>query len=351
MSKNLNISESTLIKQTFGKLKRIIINSHTSGIIKIWDDVFAGVQPQGTITSSGASAPTDFAVQTLTSDATAVSDGDTVVLGATGGTSRTYRAKTTPIAINDVAIGSTADGSAFLANLKKAINGTGIGDGSDYFAGTQTAPEIIAYALTSTTLKIAFRTRGTGGNAYTTTETSSHLSFGAGTLAGGVVTTAAQVVIDSVTYLVTKTLSETIGLPAVANEVLWVTNEATFLANLKKAINDTGVPGTDYGTGTLPHPTVYATTNTATTQVVLAKKTGSAGNSIATTTTLANYAWGAATLASGTGPTGRLMHNSMTLSAVATTGERFIDFCDESFDVGLYVQIVSGSADLTVIYD
>ena len=46
-----------------------------------------------------------------------------------------------------------------------------------------------------------------------------------------------------------------------------------------------------------------------------------------------------------------VMFNSMTLSSVATTGERFIDLFGAKFVTGLYIQIVSGTADITVIYN
>lgn len=345
--KSRNISETTVIKVGQGSIAGLLINSHTSGTVKIVDGIYNGLQANGVLTSSGASAPADFAFSTLTSDATNVADGETVVVGATGGTSITYRFKTTPAQAYDVKIGTNA--SETLDNLKKAINATGTA-GTEYFAGTLVNPDIIAYTKTATTLKVAFRTRGVAGNAYTTTETSGHLSWTAGTLAGGVAVTGADVVIGGVSYLVVKQLSETLGLPAVANQILWVTSEAVFLDNLKSAINLTGLVGTDYSTGTEQHPTVYATTNTNTAQTVVSKLTGSAQNAIAITTTLANYAWGASTLASGTGATGRIIHNTMTLSVVATTGERFIPLFDEEFYNALLV-VLGGTADITVVYD
>jgi hypothetical protein len=248
---------------------------------------------------------------------------------------------------DDVQIGGTA--SETLDNLKKAFNGTGT-EGVHYFAGTVANPDIIAYTKTPTTLKVAFKTRGVAGNAYTTTETSAHLSWTAGTLAGGVAIIASYVTVGSVIYSAVKQLSETLGLPAVENEVLWITSEAVFLDNLKSAINLTGLVGTDYSTRTVQHPTVYATANSNTQQTVVSKLTGTAQNAIISTTTLANYAWGAGTLASGTGSTGIIMHNTMTLSAVATTGERFIPFYDEEFNTALLV-VLGGVADLTVVYD
>lgn len=346
MNKYKNITESSLIKVGQGEIKEIIINSHTSGTVKVIDGLSDGVLASGTLTSSGASAPADYAVGTLTSTGVNVSDGDTVVCGATGGTSITYRFKTTPVQAYDVTIGASA--SASLDNLKAAINATGTA-GTEYYADTLVNPDIIAYTKTATTLKVAFRTIGTAGNSYTTTETAATLSWGGATLSGGVATTVATFTIGNRTYTATKTLTETTGLPAVADQILWVTSEAVFLDNIKKAINGSGIAGTDYSTGTTPHQQVKATTNSDTQQVFVSNTIGTAANSIATTETLGNYAFGAATLASGTGSTGSIIANTITFSAVATTGERFIDFEDTAFTTGLYL-VVGGTADLTVIY-
>lgn len=345
MSIAINITETALLKIGQGKLKRVIINSHTSGTLKLVDGFTNGVVATTTLTSSGAMVPADYAIGTLTSDATNVSDGDTVVVGATGGTSITYRFKTTLVNAYDVLIGS--DAATSLANLQKAINLSGT-LGTEYANGTVVNPDIIAYALTSTTLKVGFRTLGTGGNAYTTTETSSHLSWGGATLAGGVTAGGATFVLDTTTYTAVLTLGDTLGL-SVANQILWVTSEAIFLDNVKSAVNRTGTPGTDYSAATTIHPTVFATTNTNTTQVFNAKYSGTAGNSIATTETMANYAFTSTVMASGTLTTGRVISNTITFSAVATTGERFIDF-DTDFTTGL-LAVVGGTADLTFVID
>lgn len=90
----------------------------------------------------------------------------------------------------------------------------------------------------------------------------------------------------------------------VANEVLIGANAAASLANLKKAINLSGVSGTDYGSATVVHPTVGAGVVTATTLALFAKTGGTAGNSIATTETSAHLSFGGATLASGAAATG-----------------------------------------------
>lgn len=73
-------------------------------------------------------------------------------------------------------------------------------------------------------------------------------------------------------------------------------------ANLKAAINLEAGAGTTYATAMTLHPTVTATSATATTTVVEAKAAGTAGNSIASTETQTNAAWGAAALAGGLDP-------------------------------------------------
>lgn len=96
--------------------------------------------------------------------------------------------------------------------------------------------------------------------------------------------------------------------------------------NLRRAINGDGVAGTNYGTGTTVHPDVSAI-DTATTNVIAAKKGGTFANSIATTETGTNIAWGAATMAGGAGGdvavlgTGELPPNTTAaLGAVTTLG-------------------------------
>ncbi len=254
-----------------------------------------------------------------------------------------------------------ASEATMLDNLKLAINGTGTA-GTQYSTGTVAHPYVIATTNSDTVQKIVSRTVGDAAatavvNALATTETMANTAWADSTFGGGtgnsnpaVTSDAATFTIGDTTYTGVIELSETSGATAVPYQVLWVTSEAVFLDNIKLAINASGVAGTDYSTGTLEHPQVVATTNTNTTQLVVSKTVGTGGNSIATTETMANYAWGAATLASGTGANGRIMHNTMTFSAVATTGERVLDFGGEEFTTGLYA-VVGGTADLTISYE
>jgi len=71
------------------------------------------------------------------------------------------------------------------------------------------------------------------------------------------------------------------------------------LSNLLKAINASGVAGTDYSTALTENPLAFATTSNATTLTVRAVAEGAAGNTVASTETGANLSWTGATLAGG----------------------------------------------------
>lgn len=355
MANVLNIRETTLIKKGPGYLKGININTHISGVIKIVDGLSNGAVATTTLTSSGAMVPADYATSTLTSTGTAVADGATVTINTRVYTARTALSYAGGVA-DEVLIGSTADGSAFLANLKKAINGTGTA-GTDYGIGTTANTDVVADTLTATTLKVWARTLGTTPNAYPTTETSAQLSWADTTLGGGtgtsdpgVTAAGATFTIGDITYTGVLRLAESIGMTSVANQVLWVTSEAVFLDNIKSAVNASGTPGTDYSTATPRNPYVWAGTNTNTTQAFTAHLSGTAGNSIATTETMANYAFTGATLSGGTLTTGKIMYDSMTLSEVATTGERYLPLAG-TFTTGLLVVIGGTAANLSVEYE
>lgn len=114
--------------------------------------------------------------------------------------------------------------------------------------------------------------------------------------------------IAGVTYRMVTALSS----PAVPNEVLIGADLAASLDNLKLAINqgsttyptaaDNSGVGSTWSTGTVRHPSVRATTNTNTTQVVDAVTVGTDGNSIGVSESAANASWGAANLAGGVNP-------------------------------------------------
>lgn len=487
--KSVNITESGLIKRGTGIVKSVVVNSHSSGTLKLVDGLANGVVATTTLTSAGACVPASHgqteltssgamvagthAVSVLTGDA--VVDGNVVVIGsitytakdviggayevAIGGSTETFlanlvkainltgiqgqnysgvptkhsqvvavtsdattmtvRGRVPGTSLNTVATTGTAlrtvwadttlgggtgasdagvttgaatvtigsitytvvdelsenygasavayqvkkgaNEAAMLDNLKLAINGTGTA-GTNYSTGTVAHPYVIATDNSDTVQKIISRTVGNTAetaaiNALATTETMANTAWADTTFGGGtgnsnpaVATTAATFTIGDRTYTAVIELSETSGATAVANQILWVTSEAVFLDKIKLAINGSGIAGTDYSTGTYPHSQVTATTNTDTTQVFVAKEIGTAGNSIATTETLGNYSFTSTVMASGTGTTGRVLFDTMTFSAVATTGERFIDLGEAVFTNGL-LAIIGGTANITINYE
>lgn len=255
---------------------------------------FAGTLGTGTLTSTGSAssdgdqvtigsvtytfktALTELkATQTLTSDATAPSDGDTVNINGYQYTFRT--ALSSPAQAFEVLIGGSA--AAALDNLKIAVNASGGTEGTEYSVGTYAHPLVTATTNANTTQVIQARQFGTTPNSYSVGENSTHLSWGAATLTGGVAN--------------------------IANEVLIDADPATMLDNLKLAINYT-LPATNEGlkfsSGTRAHPEVTATTNTDTTQVVQAVDYSYTNASIGTTDPVdanSRLSWGATTLASG----------------------------------------------------
>jgi hypothetical protein len=166
-----------------------------------------------------------------------------------------------------------SDADTSLANLVKAINGTGT-EGTEYSTGTTNLSSVLtAGAVTSHATVITANAIGIALNSYATTTTAAHLSY------------TSTVMVN--------------GAAAVPYEVLIGADADGSLNNLIAAINGAAGAGTTYGTGTVAHPTVTAGTVTAHAFVVTARTAGIAGNLIATTEDDAHLSWGAVTLASG----------------------------------------------------
>lgn len=133
-----------------------------------------------------------------------------------------------------------------------------------------------------------------------------------------------EVTIGAITYTFKTAL--TTDPETVPYEVLIDSTAAAALDNLKIAINAGAGIGTKYSTGTEAHPTVEATTNTNTTQVVQALLAGAAGNDIATTEDSDHLAWGATSLF-GAKPKGDLTKKSTdTLVGTAVSALAAGDF-------------------------
>lgn len=106
------------------------------------------------------------------------------------------------------------------------------------------------------------------------------------------------VTLGAVTYRFKDTMAQ-------ANDVKRAGAAADSLANLKKAVNLSGVMGTDYFAGTVIHPTVGAGLLTATTLRFYARTGGTGGNSLASTETSATaLSFGGATFSGGAAGSG-----------------------------------------------
>lgn len=225
---------------------------------------------------------------TLTSTGVAPNDGDSVVIDG-----YKYIFKTTLdtgsalyIALGgtnnkvEVLINTTA--AAALANLKKAINGTGV-NGTDYVGNIAPVANNVfqATTLTTTTLLVTkfvagtdATSNGTVGTAVSASATT--LSWGANALSGGV--------------------------NPVANEILIGAAATNTLDNIKDAINGTVVSGARdviYSGNTVRNPDFTAGTKTASTLVIASTDTNANG-STPTTETMANASFTSTTTSAGT---------------------------------------------------
>lgn len=138
-----------------------------------------------------------IATATLTSDATAPSNGKKVVIGAITYTFKTALTTDPTTVPYEVLIGASAAES--LDNLKLAIN-KGAGEGTNYSTGTVAHPLVTATTNTNTTQVIEAKTAGVAANDIATTTDSAHLSWGAAKMESGVDGTVAskgQIVFDS----------------------------------------------------------------------------------------------------------------------------------------------------------
>jgi hypothetical protein len=336
-----NITSSALLKTGEGELLGVVVNSHTSGTIRINDGITAttaGTKATGVLTMTGAIVPAVHTVSRLTSSGAmvagvhgsstltpnAIANGNTVTIGNV-----TYVARTEAAFTNkpyEVLMGTGAGTDAeFLDNLKLAIN-AGSGAGTLYGTFTAAHPYVIATTNSDTTQVIVTRTVGNAAytailNALSTTGTTTRVAWTGTTIGGAtaaVTTDAATVTIGSQVYKVVSALSETSGATAVPYQVLKGVAEANMLDNLKSAINGTAGVGTTFSTGTVVHPDFVATTNSNTIQEIQARRVGDATetarlNAVATTETMANTAWEGATAGVGTG-------NSV--AGVATTASK-----------------------------
>lgn len=102
-------------------------------------------------------------------------DGDTLKIGST-----TYTFKTSPAAVNDVAIQTTVYETA--QNLADVING----DSGEAYAGTTSPSLDVSAEVEAGVMTLTARTPGTGGNSLALVQTGDFANVSGATLSGGV---------------------------------------------------------------------------------------------------------------------------------------------------------------------
>jgi hypothetical protein len=156
-------------------------------------------------------------------------------------------------------------------------------------------PPVATVALTNAAGTITFTNAAEGLAAWFLT----NVANGGAVAASGVLTGALNFADTETVTIGAKVYTFQAVLTNVDGNVLVGGTLAASIQNLLNAINLGAGAGVAYAAATTAHPSVTATGSTGTTLTVTAITVGTAGNSIATTETAANAAWGAATLAGG----------------------------------------------------
>ncbi len=169
--------------------------------------------------------------------------------------------------------------------------------GNSFFDDDTTRASMAATAAIGSTPEYLFIADGTGLRYYT------HDTFAfSELLAPTAPSNNEKIEIGGVHYQLTNG-SVNSGSPAGTNANPWkVKLGATAresLQNFQKAIDLTGVAGTDYSTGTVINASATILGVTSTTMNAQARAAGTSGNSITTTTTITGASWTGATMAGG----------------------------------------------------
>ena len=175
--------------------------------------------------------------------------------------------------VGEIVIGGTAEAS--IDNAVAATTGAA-GAGTTYATGTTQPTGVTVTKSAADTLTATASAVGYAGNSIVIAETLANAAWagGATALSGGIDAQA-------------------------ANDVLIGANAEAAIDNLVLAITGGAGAGTNYGTGTVASTEVTAVKASAATMTITASAAGESGNSIATTTSATNCAFGAGTLAGG----------------------------------------------------
>jgi phage tail sheath protein FI len=188
--------------------------------------------------------------------------GDKMIIGT-----RTYNFKAASAIDGDITIG--ADVLATRTNIVGAINHTGAAGTS---VTTAADPSVTAGTFAGNDLLLTAKTAGAAGNTIPTTSTFAVL---------------ADNHFDDPKLGKARPGADA-GLANTDGSIFIGSNLAATQANIVAAINRTGLPGTQYATATVMHPTVAAGGAFASNQLILSARTvGAAGDNIVTMGTFA----------------------------------------------------------------
>jgi hypothetical protein len=150
---------------------------------------------------------------------------------------------------------------------------------------------------------------------------------GNGTYASSTLTSDATLPADGTTLSIGQVTYQLKTVPTQANDIFIGGTAAATLVSIGKAINGTGVVGTDYYAGTTPSQQVEAGTATATTLPITAQVPGIAPNSITTAIGGAtpHLSWTGTNLTGGVDSTAFAV-NPATIGSLGADGENEVFF-------------------------
>ena len=164
------------------------------------------------------------------------------------------------------------------------------------------------------------------------------------------ITSDATNVASTKTVTINTTVYRFMDTPAQAYDINVGSSAAESLDFLKAAINATGTgDGSDYYEGTLVHPDVVATTNTDTTQIILARAPGVAVNDYATTETSDHLAWADSTIGGGTGDSNPGVTTATATFTINGRVYTFVDALSEDEAEAIVDQIVYGGSEAVAL--
>lgn len=361
-----NISASALIKTGEGKLNNVVINSHTSGTVKIYDAVEAGANAVATITqsvgaatpashattgltSSGASVPATHAVTVFTKSSAQFLDAVKASAILTSNQSQPTVAQV--VVLGDVtytftALGGTTVNSATACDVPLGNNTTETMN--NLYNAFLTNPLVDTVRTSAFVITVTAKSAGVAGNSIAATENSATLDWDGSntTLTGGA--DAETITIGSRVY--TWADNVTSSASSTACQVKIGSTLTISLANLRKAINNSGTPGLEYSFAGLADANVVATASDGTTVTLRGRVPGTSLNTVATTETCTNGSFPDTTLGGGTGASDPGVTTGAATFTIGSIVYTVVDALSETYGAtAIPYQVLKGASEAVML--